>query len=299
VFRKYSFLIRLIRSIAHMKKFLLPLFSLAILILLLFPAGYAMADLVTVPFTYSAPGGQQTWVVPTGVSSVTVDMAGAGTGQCYLNGWYYKNGGRVQTTLTVTPGSTLYIYVGGQPSDTAGGYNGGGNGTNTYYNLYGVGGGGASDIRTSGDGNWSHNLNTRLVVAAGAGGRGNSSCGGNGGGLTGESTSGGGGTQTAGGINGGSGATDGGLGYGGLGGASWEYGGGGGGGGYYGGGGGGGDAGGGGGSSYTPDNCTSPTTCTSGFQSGNGYVNISYPYPLFKFFYNVKLFQNVKFWYTP
>lgn len=249
-------------------------------------------------------GAQQTWTVPTGVTSVTVDMAGAKGGNAYAS--VGGNGGRVTTTLTVTSGSTLYIYAGGVSSSSAetGGYNGGGNGGaggyddyNNYIN-YGGGGGGASDIRTSGDGDWSHNLNTRRVVAAGGGGSGlMGGTGGNGGGTTGTT----GGTQFTGGgggggssSGGGSGGTSGGgynagtSGTSGIGGTGGQgYSGGGGGGGYYGGGGGGsgwfensysyyGGGGGGGGSSYCNASYCSSTTHLPGDNNGNGYVNISY-----------------------
>src|SRR5439155_9862323 len=117
-------------------------------------------------------------------------------------------GGRVQTTLAVTPGETLVIYVGGRGGhltgpNTAGPgrFNGGGAGgiDNVDFNGPAAGGGGASDVRQGGD-----DLGHR-VVAAGAGG-GAECCedanGGDGGGTTGmagasgaDSTSRGGGTQ--------------------------------------------------------------------------------------------------------
>lgn len=82
-------------------------------------------------------------------------------------------GGRVLTNLTVTPGQTYIINIGGVGKSrdpysvgvTAsgvrlGGFNGGGQSGFTA----GSGGGGASDIRTS------TSLSSRLIVAGGGGG---------------------------------------------------------------------------------------------------------------------------------
>ena len=169
----------------------------------------------------------------------------------------------------MTPGQTLYIYVGGQ-----GGYNGGG------YASWGGYGGGASDVRSGGAA-----LGNRAIVAGGGGSAGGPSCsGGAGGGSSGSdapgcycysSNCGYGGTGTAGGVMGGS------LGSGGSG-LSEDGGyGGGGGGGYYGGGGtqpdssGDDDKGGGGGSGYIGG--VSSGTMSSGIRAGNGLVTITVP----------------------
>jgi hypothetical protein len=230
----------------------------------------------TVTFNYT--GGQQTWVVPTGITSITVDASGAKGGDGRNGGPYPGGtGARVQTTLTVTPGETLNIYVGGQGASTsAGGYNGGASGQN------GGGGGGASDIRQGGTA-----LTNRVVVAGAGGGSGywNGSGPGYGGAggqngsngtNAGSATGGGGGTQSAGGVGGTDGGYNGGngsIGQGGTGGFGYGAGGGG---GYYGGGGGGGygsGAGGGGGSSWTSG---TSTTYTTGYQNGNGQISITY-----------------------
>ncbi|MDQ7779913.1 MAG: pre-peptidase C-terminal domain-containing protein, partial [Planctomycetota bacterium] len=64
--------------------------------------------------TFSYTGAFQTWVVPAGVTSITVDAYGAEAGfsspgpVTHVPG----KGGRTQATLTVTPGATLYVYVG-------------------------------------------------------------------------------------------------------------------------------------------------------------------------------------------
>ena len=243
--------------------------------------------MTTVDFAYT--GAEQTWVVPAGVSEVVIDAYGAQGGKD--PGAYGPRipalGGRAQGTLAVTPGETLWIYVGGCPTGTPGG-------------------GGASDVRQGGSA-----LANRKIVAGGGGGTGNrgsgstlSTAGGAGGGLTGDTGSqtggalaGQGGTQSAGGAAGAGAATAGSLGQGGnaqstnQGPGGWNGGGAGGfagtsqyrmgagGGGYYGGGGAGNGgtnatAGGGGGSSYI-GGVTSGST-TPGVRTGDGAVSITY-----------------------
>ena len=248
--------------------------------------------------TYTSQGAS-TFVVPSGVTSITTKMWGGGGGGAAAStssggGGAGGGGGYVNSTITVTPGETLTIYVGGA----------GGAGGTTNTSGYGGGGGGYSSIYRS---------TTPLAIAAGgAGGGGGRStsagtAGGAGGGTTGVTggtsgavTGGGGGTQSAGGAagtggnntgtagsslvggagaNGRSnagadgGASNGGLSTGGAGGSvttTSRAAGGGGGSGYYGGGGGSGSttatggAGGGGGSSYTANSCASGDTCTAG-----------------------------------
>ncbi|MGE3823694.1 MAG: hypothetical protein AB7G44_05675, partial [Bacteroidia bacterium] len=66
--------------------------------------------------TFTFNGGVQSFTVPCGVTSITVDAAGAG-GNIGVGSWanYGNNipglGARAQATLTVTPGQLLYIYV--------------------------------------------------------------------------------------------------------------------------------------------------------------------------------------------
>jgi len=241
-------------------------------------------------FNFNYTGSQQTWVVPPGVFSVNLIVAGAKGGG--------SNGGNgaiiTKNCFAVTPGQVLNIYVGGMGTQgsNSGGWNGGGTGHNstgsaTYRSW---GGGGASDIRIGGTA-----LTNRVIVAGGGGGRSGGSgpvCGGAANcnnGAAGCSTfgaGGGGGTQTAGG-NGGTpwagtppGGSPGTLGQGGQGGYWQTASGGGGGGGFYGGGGGGNDGcctgangggGGGGGSSLVP----AGGTCVGGGNTGNGYVTIT------------------------
>jgi PKD repeat protein len=241
--------------------------------------------------TFNFNGSVQQYTVPAGVTSILVDVRGAKGGNATnASSGPGGLGGRVQTTLSVTPGQVLNLYVGGQGSPgtgswqwNPGGYNGGGQGR-----MQG-GGGGASDIRMNGT-----SLNDRVVVAGGGGGGGiacnstNHERGGMGGGLVGEDgyrcnspgqqncEGGTGGTQSSAGNAPCYGGTSGSFGSGGNASSSnCGSGHGGGGAGYYGGGGGGCGAGGGGGSSYTSPTITQNTTHTQGFQNGDGQIIIS------------------------
>ena len=102
--------------------------------------------------TYGASGGA--------MGSYTGGMGGYSSGYIYL-----------------TKGEKLYIYVGGAGNSTAGGYNGGV--TNSNPGLFGVTGGGATDVRyfgsttpTENDLIWNSNLglNSRIMVAGAGGG---------------------------------------------------------------------------------------------------------------------------------
>jgi len=256
--------------------------------------------------TYNTQGSA-TYTVPSGFTSVTVKAWGGGGGGgaggsnrfggAGSPGGAGGGGGYIQSTITVTPGEVLDVYVGA----------GGSNGTTAFRSGgEGAGGGGYSSVSRSG---------TPLVVAAGGagGGGGGSNTGNNGGaggagggtsGIGGGSSSGGGGgggSQSSGGSGGTGGSTNGGSGAslaggggadgagggtgggasggqqgGGNGGSSsgsrgGNAGAGGGGGGYFGGGGGStgaGGAGGGGGSSYSSGSSTT-NTAGSGQTAGN------------------------------
>jgi Glycine rich protein len=95
-------------------------------------------------FTYT--GSAQSFKVPAGVTSITVDAIGA-AGAGVAGGL----GGRVRTTIPVTAGQTLTIYVGGKGSTSSGGsrggFNGGANGGSGLGSNASGGGGGASDVR--------------------------------------------------------------------------------------------------------------------------------------------------------
>lgn len=157
--------------------------------------------------TFSYTGGVQSFVVPsTCVNTIQVEVwgaQGATTGSSQAG-----KGGYVKGELAVTPGETLYVYVGGQN-----GYNGGGAAGTGGTSSYSAGnGGGASDIRRGGQ-----SLNDRVVVAGGGGGAGRQSCsaqtggdggypGGNGG-LGGGNLSGGNGSTNGGSVSGGGGGS--------------------------------------------------------------------------------------------
>ncbi len=231
----------------------------------------------------------QTWVVPAGVTEIGLELAGAQGGHAYGGGGV---GARLAGTVTVTPGATLNIVVGGAGANgvqyQAGSGGGGGSFVYTTATQAGLlaaagggGGAGSNSFPTSASlGSVGENGTNGGGAggSAGAGGQGSPfgsrSLTGGGGGLL---TSGGnavGGQGLAGGAAGGSGARAGG--FGGGGGADGSAGGGGG--GYSGGGGGnfgqnGEAGGGGGGGSYF-----SGTLANSAVdQGGNGIVKITYP----------------------
>jgi hypothetical protein len=260
---------------------------------LIVPAG---AGAATQSFTTP---GSSSFVVPTGVTSVSVEAFGAAGGASGDG----KAGGlgaeAKASTVAVTGGETLSVVVGGRGGNGvngtplevcdwgAGGVNGGGEaGECDGEGAAAGGGGGASEVRRGA---------TALVLAGGGGGAGANGTGGAGGaggetgvagtaGAAGGGGGGGGGTATTGGA-GGAGQGGGQAGKvgtshtGGEGGFWSDASGGGGGGGVFGGGGGGGSqnfsgGGGGGGSSTGPTG----TVFTTGAQSGNGKVVISYAF---------------------
>lgn len=157
-------------------------------------------------FTFTAPncqrsyeftGAMQTFVVPNGVDTVTTYVIGARGGLSYpappmtgaINNEGQKrstgnNGAIVMTSIPVTPGQQLNLFVGGAGQTISGGWNGGGKGAarivgprmtyestsrnpNAASGEKGGGGGGASDIRIGGTG-----LADRKIVAGGGGGTG-------------------------------------------------------------------------------------------------------------------------------
>ncbi|MEY2420981.1 MAG: hypothetical protein QOI95_1048 [Acidimicrobiaceae bacterium] len=263
---------------------------------------------VPVTQSFSAPGTFD-FVVPAGVTTITVDAFGAAGGK--ISSKEGGLGGRATATIAVTPGETLQINVGGAGGDVVGkfnptrglaGINGGGTGGQGSSGSGGTGaggGGGASDVRQGGT-----SFTNRVVVAGGGGGAApqtTNTGAGAGGGLQGtagatsgtrpsDGVGGGAGTQTSGGSGGGAGTTppgftpglDGTAGTGGTGGddngVEGNDGGGGGGGGWFGGGGGGGGemaGAGGGGSGHGP----AGTTFESGVRAGDGMVTLSFSKP--------------------
>lgn len=245
--------------------------ALATVAALLAPAP-AFAATADTSQTFSATGGVQTWTVPTGVTEIYVDLAGAQGGASYGLG---GGGAELTGTLSVTPGETLNIIAGAQ------------GGAGQQY-FTGAGGGGGSFIFTSAD-------RAGVLAAAGGGGGASSSTGASAASLTTSGTNGGsgggaGGTDGNGGgagtasspyvattpAAGGGGVSSGAGGFGGGGAGGTPAGGGGG--GYSGGGGGsfsidGGNGGGGGGGSYF----SGALTGSVANRSGNGFVTIYYP----------------------
>lgn len=244
--------------------------------------------------TFQSTGADQTYVVPSGITSLTVYLWGAGGGSTISpagSGTIGGAGAYLSGTLTVTPNETLTIISG----------RGGANSLTTAASPYG--GGGAPGGRTDG---WSSSGGGRsairrgatdiVTVGAGGGGRQSGIAGGSGGITIGGSGTGSatGGTQTA----GGAGANAGSFNAGGNGGQDNSAGGGS---GYYGGGGGSQDNNGGGGSSFftnlssytgviSSDGYTAPyqyspyyvsgvangATYAGGGTGGNGLVVLSY-----------------------
>ena len=120
---------------------------------------------------YAYTGAVQSVTLPKGTYKFEVWGAQGGSYSSYYGG----AGGYSVGTITLTADTTLYIYVGGQPTTStsssvtiAGGFNGGGkaryhsyNGTTTYCQA----GGGGTDIRIGTD-----SLYARVIVAGGGGG---------------------------------------------------------------------------------------------------------------------------------
>ncbi len=236
------------------------------------------------PFTttFNYTGAVQTYVVPAGVTTINIETYGAegGTAQndssnCIIGGL----GGYATGDLSVTPGETLNIYVGGRGyAGDIGGWNGGGDACNDVSTC--AKGGGASDVRQGGK-----TLSDRVIVAGGGGGAEWSGCSGSagdGGGLTGAdgahpttgASDGKGGTQTTGGAagTGSNNGTAGTFGIGGAGSTGLNHSGSGGG-GWYGGGGSAEDGHAGGGSSFIGGVTNGSTT--AGSRQGNGQILIT------------------------
>jgi hypothetical protein len=125
---------------------------------------------VSCVFSYSgnatgSTGSPQTFVVPKAVTQLTIEAWGAEGGDFSALTDSGGPGGYVKGSLAVQPGDVLSIRVGGKPTGTTGGYNGGGAaGTKSGGNPAGAGGG-ATDVRLGG-----HGLARRIIVAGGGGG---------------------------------------------------------------------------------------------------------------------------------
>ena len=72
----------------------------------------------TAQTTFTYTGTVQTYIVPSGVTGISVDMVG-GQGGCWNDSlgtgyvFYGGLGGRTQAHINVIPGNTIYVFVGG------------------------------------------------------------------------------------------------------------------------------------------------------------------------------------------
>ncbi|MDW5593820.1 glycine-rich protein [Conexibacter stalactiti] len=129
--------------------------------------------------SFTTPGATQ-FTVPAGVTRIAIDAIGGQGGGALQTPPFRCQGGagsRVRGTMTVTPGQSFWVVVGGAGGDamppiqsSVGGYNGGGNGRSQQWPS--GGGGGASDIRTLPVANGLTPTDSRLLVAGGGGGAG-------------------------------------------------------------------------------------------------------------------------------
>ncbi len=240
----------------------------------------------SVTFTYT--GGNQSWTVPAGAPSATIECWGAEGGRSDEITSPGGQGAYIKGTFSVTPGEVLTVIVGGKGEDGSGSLDGGGGGGGSFVHRSGTpliiaagGGGGTyqpSEPGQDGNAGTSGGLGgyASFPTTPGEGGYsdngGGGGCGAGGGGWNsaGTSNSWADGGAAAGGAGGGSDHT---YGAGGFGGGGGAYHGGGGGGGYTGGNGGNYYIGGGGGGSY---NTGSAQVNTTGVRTGNGQVTITW-----------------------
>ena len=136
------------------------------------PTGCVTSPRLLTSCTFVYTGSWQEWQAPAGVTDATFVVVGAAGGS--TPGRPGGSGGGVTSRLSLSPGETVRLYVGGRGgSDTdassgLGGWNGGGNGAGSN-NPGGAGGGGASDVRT-----FPYSLADRVLVGGGGGGAGSS-----------------------------------------------------------------------------------------------------------------------------
>ena len=128
-------------------------------------AGECVSPCIPGSQTFSYTGSEQTFLVPGACAAVSIEVWGA-EGNGGSGGATGGKGGHAAGDLTVTPGETLYLHVGGKGAAFNGGGSGGSSGGGT--------GGGASDVRKGGNG-----TGNRVIVAGGGGGGGGRGCNGN------------------------------------------------------------------------------------------------------------------------
>jgi hypothetical protein len=108
--------------------------------------------------------GNHFLIVPEGIDKIFVKSHGAAGGNISGNNPYGTssgNGAKIQGTLNVLPGDSVYVNVG-----SIDGFNGGGQpGEGSLTGNYAASGGGASDLRINGN-----TLDHRVLIAGGGGG---------------------------------------------------------------------------------------------------------------------------------
>jgi hypothetical protein len=115
--------------------------------------------------TFNYTGEKQTFIVPAGVTRLTITASGAsgGTIGSYTGG----HGGLVKAEISVMPGESLSVFVGESGrTGTRRSFNGGGAGSGARHHRS-AGGGGASDVRLD--------TGVRILTAGGGGGAGSAS----------------------------------------------------------------------------------------------------------------------------
>ncbi len=136
--------------------------------------------------TYTYAGYEGTFPVPAGVTSLKVTAIGGSGGN--FGSVPGGKGAIVSGTIPSTPGTRVFVYVGGRGQDgiqdcttsgtayqfALGGFNGGGAGITEdgLEKASGAGGGGASDVQTQQQVTGNAVTNTWLIAAAGGGGAG-------------------------------------------------------------------------------------------------------------------------------
>jgi hypothetical protein len=115
--------------------------------------------------TFNYTGKLQTFIVPAGVTRLTITASGAsgGTIGSYTGG----RGGLVKAAISVTPGESLSVFVGERGrTGFRRSFNGGGAGSGRRHHRSGEGGG-AADVRLD--------TGLRILIAGGGGGAGSAS----------------------------------------------------------------------------------------------------------------------------
>ena len=130
-------------------------------------ADFLSTNAMITEFQYIGENYQEYSAPADGTYRIELWGASGGNIGTYLGG----KGAYTSGYITLKKGQTLYVYVGGQGTNTdVGGFNGG-ESLRTGQHIYGSSGGGATDVRLIG-GSWDdfNGLKSRIMVAAGGGG---------------------------------------------------------------------------------------------------------------------------------